>query len=475
MIFFFPTAENNNIYHFGKWQHLGVRKHSRLKVSQIGTKVLWVLFAKCVSNIAHGWSSLSLVSRRLVGFICLGFDNLTFMCSLCRSDAVISSVRCTEKHFFACCVVTLTGFLSVTILIIWSPVMDFVTGWEGILVQGLCTLAIYPDCEPWTTLLRPHKATVRLFSSAQWTHRSWRTLTTRLRQKLHHKRIQMFFTAGQTSPMTSLIRAPICSWANWCTIQSKVVTLYWWQTIAKQASKQIRMLGERSIFISRTLQRTSVHVFVSYCCKFSCANSCMVGSMTFEFQFWIVWSHVRHRNDGPKNGCRDDVQPSQTQSSQLWAICWGKMYFQHLKLEWNSGLLEIVVNSCFQNRVFREIWEFALFFQIGAVKINNVPHDEIIGIVDDTLSCLVNHEQITCLLGQELWYCCQLFAFVMFVWRQVTWLEGHSLAQTMFTNFYLHNPCIIEDRILKAFSINMLKTIDLIRDRVNRASVFEEV
>ena len=58
---------------------------------------------------------------------------------------------------------------------------------------------------------------------------------------------------------------------------------------------------------------------------------------------------------------------------------------------------------------------------------------------------------------------------------QVTWLEGHSLAQTMFTNLYLHNPYIIEDRTLKAFSIVMLKTVDLIRDRVNRASVFEEV
>ncbi len=57
----------------------------------------------------------------------------------------------------------------------------------------------------------------------------------------------------------------------------------------------------------------------------------------------------------------------------------------------------------------------------------------------------------------------------------MTWLEGHSLAQTMFTNLYLHNPYVIEDRVLKAFSINMLKTIDIIRDRVNRASVFEEV
>ena len=58
---------------------------------------------------------------------------------------------------------------------------------------------------------------------------------------------------------------------------------------------------------------------------------------------------------------------------------------------------------------------------------------------------------------------------------QVTWLEGHSLAQTVFTNLYLHDPSLIDDRCLKAFSICMLKIVDLIRDRINRAGVFEEV
>jgi hypothetical protein len=58
---------------------------------------------------------------------------------------------------------------------------------------------------------------------------------------------------------------------------------------------------------------------------------------------------------------------------------------------------------------------------------------------------------------------------------QVTWLEGHSLAQTVFTNLYLHEPSLIEDRMLKAFSISMLKIVDIIRDRINKASVFEEV
>jgi len=39
----------------------------------------------------------------------------------------------------------------------------------------------------------------------------------------------------------------------------------------------------------------------------------------------------------------------------------------------------------------------------------------------------------------------------------------------------MHNPYVVEDRALKAFSICLLKTVDIIRDRVNRASVFEEV
>ena len=58
---------------------------------------------------------------------------------------------------------------------------------------------------------------------------------------------------------------------------------------------------------------------------------------------------------------------------------------------------------------------------------------------------------------------------------QATWLEGHSLAQTVFTNLYTHNPDIIEDRCLKAFTLAVLKMVDIIKDKVIRAGVFEEV
>merc|ERR1719347_606588 len=56
----------------------------------------------------------------------------------------------------------------------------------------------------------------------------------------------------------------------------------------------------------------------------------------------------------------------------------------------------------------------------------------------------------------------------------VTWLEGHSTAQTLFTNVYLHNPYLIEDVALKAFSIGILRIIDMIRDIVNKAAAYEE-
>jgi len=61
------------------------------------------------------------------------------------------------------------------------------------------------------------------------------------------------------------------------------------------------------------------------------------------------------------------------------------------------------------------------------------------------------------------------------VFVQATWLEGHSLAQTVFINLYLHDPSVVKDRTLRTFCVCFLKLVDSIRDRINRASVFEEV
>lgn len=58
---------------------------------------------------------------------------------------------------------------------------------------------------------------------------------------------------------------------------------------------------------------------------------------------------------------------------------------------------------------------------------------------------------------------------------QITWLEGHSLAQTVFTCLYVHNPDFIEDPAMKAFALGILKICDIAREKVNKAAVFEEV
>ncbi|XP_076101280.1 N-alpha-acetyltransferase 35, NatC auxiliary subunit-like isoform X4 [Mytilus galloprovincialis] len=96
------------------------------------------------------------------------------------------------------------------------------------------------------------------------------------------------------------------------------------------------------------------------------------------------------------------------------------------------------------NQIQRKVLNFEQAVSADTCKIKELSIPQLIGIIDASMACLV------------------------------TWLEGHSLAQTVFTNLYLHDPYIIEDRCLKAFSIGMLKIIDHIRDRVNRASVFEE-
>lgn len=56
----------------------------------------------------------------------------------------------------------------------------------------------------------------------------------------------------------------------------------------------------------------------------------------------------------------------------------------------------------------------------------------------------------------------------------VTWLEGHSLAQTVMTNLYLHHPDRLQCVVLKAVSVAFLKISDVIKDIISKAGVFEE-
>lgn len=78
------------------------------------------------------------------------------------------------------------------------------------------------------------------------------------------------------------------------------------------------------------------------------------------------------------------------------------------------------------------------FFQAKTIKLDGLTNSELIGIIDTTLACIVS------------------------------WLEGHSLAQTVFTNLYLHKPYILEDKILKAFCLSVYKLIDIIKDFIHK-------
>ncbi|CAH2239530.1 jg21535 [Pararge aegeria aegeria] len=74
----------------------------------------------------------------------------------------------------------------------------------------------------------------------------------------------------------------------------------------------------------------------------------------------------------------------------------------------------------------------------GKLKIDDLDPSEIIGVIDATVACIVS------------------------------WLEGHSLAQTVFTNLYLHQPHLITNKTLKAYCIAVYKLLDCIRDCINK-------
>lgn len=92
----------------------------------------------------------------------------------------------------------------------------------------------------------------------------------------------------------------------------------------------------------------------------------------------------------------------------------------------------------------RKVLSFAEAIAEKTVKVSDLTNEELVGIFDQSLCCLLS------------------------------WLDGQTLAQTVFTCLYLHDTNLIEDRCLRAFSLCMLKVCDIIRMKVNRANVFEE-
>lgn len=80
----------------------------------------------------------------------------------------------------------------------------------------------------------------------------------------------------------------------------------------------------------------------------------------------------------------------------------------------------------------------------GHLLLDRVEPELMIGIVDESLGCLV------------------------------TWLEGHSLVQTVFTNLYLHQPEKIVEPTMRAFSYSLLKLVEVLKELISLGSVYEE-
>ncbi|XP_022908455.1 N-alpha-acetyltransferase 35, NatC auxiliary subunit [Onthophagus taurus] len=96
------------------------------------------------------------------------------------------------------------------------------------------------------------------------------------------------------------------------------------------------------------------------------------------------------------------------------------------------------------NRGTKKAKSFDQAVKDNSLKLEGLSYEEQIGIIDQTLACIVS------------------------------WLEGHSLAQTVFTNLYLHNSYQIADRPLKAFCLTVYKLLEIIKDYIHKAMVYEE-
>ena len=92
----------------------------------------------------------------------------------------------------------------------------------------------------------------------------------------------------------------------------------------------------------------------------------------------------------------------------------------------------------------RDILQFKEAVASGNLKVKDFTAKELLGIIDELLACFV------------------------------TWLDGHSLIQTIFICLYTHDINLIDDPILRAVCISVLKLVDVVRNIVGRAKVYEE-
>ncbi|KAJ3045324.1 hypothetical protein HK097_001221 [Rhizophlyctis rosea] len=58
--------------------------------------------------------------------------------------------------------------------------------------------------------------------------------------------------------------------------------------------------------------------------------------------------------------------------------------------------------------------------------------------------------------------------------REMSWIAGHVLCQTLFTCVYLHRPEEVSNSILKAYLVGIVRSASIIRSEVLKASIFKE-
>ncbi len=80
----------------------------------------------------------------------------------------------------------------------------------------------------------------------------------------------------------------------------------------------------------------------------------------------------------------------------------------------------------------------------GVLKCSDHSPEELVGIIDEVLACIA------------------------------TWLEGHTLAQTVFTCMYLLDIDKVENIYLRAFSLAIVKTVEYMRACICQGRVFAE-
>lgn len=82
--------------------------------------------------------------------------------------------------------------------------------------------------------------------------------------------------------------------------------------------------------------------------------------------------------------------------------------------------------------------------ETGFLKLDEIPYEDIIGLIDAMYACTIS------------------------------WLEGHSLAQTTLTCLYLHNIAEVKDKTMHAMGCAMLKLVDTILKQIVVVKVYEE-